>query len=387
MTLVARVIDDPDHPEGGHAWLFVAGLEARAAPTRIAFASLTDGFEYAGPREIAAEGLRDGDETKFALGPAVVGALPPGVAVLVALPDYDAEIEMRWPTLTPPRAAAKRRPVRQTAPRAVVEAVSTPKAPKLTPKSGTPESPDVPEIVETPKLIETPKEDASAKVEDEIDLKTEPARDEVKTAPEPKPLETLQQPPETKAQPRDVAPARARGIGWLAASLVWLVAFALGGGAGYFLPHPTSVTPVVAQTDTKAPSLFDTLAQLPDRSPKGSQAPSNDMRALLMKGEDATDDAERAFWRERAARTMLQTKDNGVARTLSELGSGLANAGAPVRDLTTARTLWELGAIADDCAAMDNIAMSLSAAPNAPPNPEADTWRERAKTCREHRRK
>jgi hypothetical protein len=178
-----------------------------------------------------------------------------------------------------------------------------------------------------------------------------------------------------------------RGVGLLAASLAWLAAFALGGGAGYFLPHATNVAPVVVQTDTKAPSLFDTLAQLPDRSPKGSQAPSNDMRTLLMKGKDATDDAERAFWHERAARTMLQTKDNGVARTLSELGSGLANAGAPVRDLTTARTLWELGAVADDCAAMDNIAMSLSGAPNAAPNPDADTWRARAKTCREHRRK
>ena len=129
------------------------------------------------------------------------------------------------------------------------------------------------------------------------------------------------------------------------------------------------------------------LADLPSRSPDGVEVKASEGAKFRERGERAGSVAEAQFWRRWAMRALLDSHTNDAAAVLDDFATTVATSPKADTNAVAARFIWELAALGNDCAAMDNIAAALSL-PGAPGAPDASdaisTWEKRAESCRRH---
>lgn len=171
----------------------------------------------------------------------------------------------------------------------------------------------------------------------------------------------------------------------LAAVLMVVVAFVCGATLASLVAFwRWPVAPLVFESGAGAelPSPYAALAGLADHSPSGLPV-TKDWVGLLNASRTATDAKEKVFWINWATRKLLSSRDSGAAAILSDFASNLANneqLAKPGR-YAAAQFLWEMAAIADDCVAMDNIAIVLSRDSTPAATAAAGNWHARAVHC------
>ncbi|MGO9742666.1 MAG: hypothetical protein ACLPN5_14385 [Roseiarcus sp.] len=379
MSVVFTIFDDPAAAEGGQALVRVLGAAVAAADDVLTLETLTEGAGYSGPTQIPVRPRAIDGGFEFAIGSDLVGPMPPGVSVALALENAGVGAEVVWPELTPARAP-RRLTMRVAKPRVVVEA-SPPPEPTL-PSLPLPPVPDKPK----------PPVDAPSTPVASVPPRPEPDTPPVVNAQAVTPPDPLVPPPDdthvqlTPAPP----PAPTRSLPLTAALLMTVVAFLLGAAAMAVVwrlyPTPAPTPSPSAQNAAAWPSPYAIFDRLSTRSPAGKPAAQN-WPALLENGRAAEDPMDKAFWIEWATQKMLSSRQAGVAATLSDFATDVANNAefAESGRFAAARFLWEMAASGGDCAAMDNIAASLSGDDAAGRAVSAEDWRGRASQCRSQR--
>jgi hypothetical protein len=150
---------------------------------------------------------------------------------------------------------------------------------------------------------------------------------------------------------------------------------------GIWALAPVPVVPAQdASAEIRLPSPYDMLSSLGDRSPAGKPLRIEQQAQFLTIGRQAPNPEEASFWKRWAARAMLENRGRGVAATLSDFATEIANTYSDESGLAAARFLWEMAALSQDCAAMHNIAASLTASSAA--NSElVRKWNDLARRC------
>lgn len=382
MTVAVEVRDDPDHPEGGHALVLFRGTAKPDVPATLVIEPLTEGFDYRGPRRLKAEGRATPEGFEIPVGPDVLAALPPGIAVSLGLAGSGREADIRWPTLAQKAAEPRRQAIKAPTRRVVVTGGGASlKTSSAAPKRQDPPdgASDAPKPQDEPDRGDTPRDGGASNAT-------------VGGAGGASGTVVALQPPADPAKPPilDVPPVRA---GWrtgsvAAAALLAFLAGAGGVGTAWFLraPPPPPST-VVGPTLAALPSPYDMLNELTDHSPRGIHVDPREAKGFRLRGDGAETPQEARFWHGWAARDVLTAKNNDVAATLSDWATDLARgdgakspADAPA--LAAARFLWEMAALASDCSAMENIAAALSRDGQAGTGRQAAVWRDRATLCR-----
>ena len=437
MTWPVEIRDDPDHAEGGHALIVFEGARGPAGPATLLIQPLTEGFVYAGPRHVDAVGEATERGLLFAVGGGVLDRLEPGIAVALSVQGSGIAAELLWPELTPLRLTTRRTGMRAGV-RRVVATDSGPPSRGKPPVLGTP---DRPPIRPSDGAYKAPVRNGNATATTETAAgrtdKAEAQTDAVTLRPDPvivriPPVETVtpitlpadllkaDRPgrsldsvpggtlPDTvpgsdaagEAPPtpdpnrtadrlagdadRSTGPVPAAGWRGSAVAALTVLAFCLGAGATgavwFTRPAPAPVTKTVTVTPS-LPSPYDLLHTLSDRSPLGVPVDMADAGGFLKRSRIAGSESESRFWRQWATRAMLETRANGAAATLSDFATDLARAHADQPTLAAARFLWEMAALADDCAASDNIGRALGIDGN-PESADKTTWQKRARDCR-----
>lgn len=389
MSTTAEVQDDPDRPQGGHALIRFGGPSRPPGPVVLDIECLTEGFDYRGPRQVTSERRDTPSGGVIAIGPDVTSRLSPGISVALTLLGEGLRSEVLWPVLTPVRLAATPSPIRPSArPRVVAVPSGHDKVPQkgavdVDGRTGPSEPPltsgpvravtsvgsddaKTPEAPITPPVSVTTSSTADGTIRDK-----QPARDDG-----PAPTDRL--------EGAVTDPVRKpSGLGATAVLGVALLAFACGVGltALFFTFRPSTL----ASRPTALPSPYAMLSRLADRSPQGTPVRTVPSDGFLARGRKAKSPDEGAFWRQWAARALVENRKTGAAATLSDFATDLANtadAGPP--EVLAARFLWEFAAVGRDCAAMDNIIAASEPGGPAPDPATVEAWRGRVQQCRDH---
>ena len=416
MTVAIEVRDDPEHPEGGHALILFRDAPDPGGEVTLLVDPLTEGFDYRGPRRIDVSGRATPDGFEIGVGPEVVSALPPGIATSLGLAGSSLFADVRWPILAQKAAEPRRRVIATQTRRIVVTGTgaATTSPPRRLEPAPARLSNDPVRVPDPPKpldprtpigLTKPPHRQPPASTGDGRQVDSEPM-------PEPKSRETA--PPKTggrgalengsgdaggalvreptevpeRLKPSIREPRPAAG-GWRTGSVaaVALLAFIVGAGGvgGFWFSRPTPVAePAVMPA---LPSPYAMLSTLSDRSPGGVRVDAREAKEFRLRGDKAKSPEEADFWHEWATKNLLTGKTGDAAATLSDFATGLASGhgvagGRDAPAFAAARFLWEMAALASDCAAMDNIAAALSRGGQPGTDPEASVWRDRAKLCR-----
>ncbi len=390
MSVVFTIFDDPSAAEGGQALVRVLGATAAAEDDVLTLETLTEGADYSGPTQFPVKLRAIDGGLEFAIGPDLVGPMPPGVPVALALEKAGVGAEVVWPELTPARPPP-RRTMRVAKPRVVVEASPPPEwpaEPRAEIRAATLPLPPPPPAQLTsngPKpavVAPLPHVETALREADPNPPHVEPA---ASTQAGPSAL------PQVEASGATTLPSEhARSVPLTAALLMTVVAFLLGAAAMAVVwrlyPTPAPTPSPSAQNAAAWPSPYAIFDRLSTRSPAGKPAAQN-WPALLENGRAAEDPMDKAFWIEWATQKMLSSRQAGVAATLSDFATDVANNAefAESGRFAAARFLGEMAASGGDCAAMDNIAASLSGDDAAGRAVSAEDWRGRASQCRSQR--
>jgi hypothetical protein len=298
MTLAsAEVLEDPAHPEGGHALVILQGVSVPAGEATLVVEPLTEGVDYRGPKEVAITASATQRGLEFGIGPDIVSNLPPGVAVSLTLREADLSTELLWPTLRPLRAAATRARVSTKARRVVVEATERkPSAPAGKASNGErPPSPLQAKEAAAEAVngrdgngASPPPSPPSALLSGEI------AAVEGKDIPQAAPLATRHEPVlQSLLSPPGTEPKeKRRGSSPLLLVTTGVLAFLAGAGAvgllWAFSPPPPVPRPEASLSEVRLPSPFESLSSLTDQSPGGSRVKIDDQLQFLQRGRQAS---------------------------------------------------------------------------------------------------
>jgi hypothetical protein len=334
-----EILQDPDHPEGGHVILLFRGVDTVPDDPRFTIEAV-DGMAPAkwpeGPREpVAVRTTAAGLE--IIAGPDIGNEIPPGVPVSVSVPSAGLTAERLWPSIIPMvelRAAARvGRPAR---PPRVVAAPVVRKAPVA------PLRPPVPK--EEPRLAPdsvrpADKDQSADKQQAEGDAQTK--REQAKAEQDRK-----------AADARRLRVALAAAAGFLLGIGSVLTYAAFGG------PFPWGHDrPEVATTPSPI-SLYDLLAVAPT-SPLGTRAQNlsadllnNQLRDQLGGRTLPKNRAEAAYWlKQVVAKGLTQSQVDA----LTTLGKLHIDDGRNATSTESARLLWEIAAARDGCKALINL--------------------------------
>ena len=381
MSAGVSIEDDPDNPVGGHARVTFRGVTPPAARATLLIEALTEGFDYRGPQRVESAVSPVDGGIALRIGPDVVGALKQGLAVNLAIEGTGKGFDVLWPELTPPRAEPRRSALSTGKKRRVLAEEGNPGLrPQQTPVQVTPPVlPRTPVVEE--QLPHTPEKDEPRDAAVTVPL-AEPVDAKTSTPP------TVLEAPVEDAKVADKQAKRAKSAGWSLPRVAAVGAVAFGAGAGSIAlmawPKPTPLPTIEAKGDLALPSPYAMLADLPTRSPEGEDVKASDSARFRERGERAGSVAETQFWRRWAMRSLLDSRANNAAAVLDDFATTLATSPKADGNVAVARFIWELAAIGNDCAAMDNIAAALS----LPGSPDASdaiaTWQKRAESCRRH---
>ena len=392
--------DDPDHPEGGHALVLFPGAAGPTGAATLLIEPLTDGFVYSGPRQIEALGERTERGLLFAIGGGLLDTLPPGVAVTLLVRGTTLEADVLWPALTPLRAMSRRTGVRAGGPRrSVAQGPATGARPG--PRLGGGAQPD-PAPAEAPadaasEILPAPTAAtlAAAAIVPPASIATvafvgpDPGAVRADAAPEAdlrtdehavNPASSSPVRPSVHDRPPP-APQSARWRLPAVAALAFCAGITVPVALAWMRPPPAPAVKIVSVTP-QLPSPYDVLHSLSDLSPRGTPVELAESDKFMTRSHLAKSAEEKSIWREWATRVLLETKANGAAATLSDFATDLAMAHVDQPTLAAARFLWEMAALAEDCAAMDNIALALATDGDPGGAGQITTWRARAARCR-----